>query len=177
MKARHNHMNKITPEATVEEFQRWWLKVGCPLRPPFKDGVFTTDIAYSLVLFRESPFQVELYICKPNTNAPFHQHPGVDSSFIYLTGNLDFGRSDGKYTDLKEYQKARLNSTVHHLLGQSVSAPNGALHTLKVYAEGGAFLSFEKWNEQDPTSVTINWKGEAVGEEHKEILGNAHKHW
>lgn len=161
----------ITSDKTVEQFKSAWLKAKCPIRPPFKDCVFTTDIAYSLVLYRTECFQVELYICKPNTNAPFHQHPGVDSCFIYLGGNIDFGRADGAYSDLSALQIISEYGNHHYLFGQSVSAPDGALHTLKVHQEGGAFLSFEKWNTMEPTSVTINWKGKPVGSEHEETLG------
>lgn len=157
---------------TVEEFKDAWFKSGRPLRPPFKDPVYTTDIAYSLVLFRQGPYQVELYVCKANTQPPYHQHPGVDSCFVFLGGNIESGREDGTFTDLSAFQQEGLEGC-HMLFGQTTFALNGAGHCLKVGPEGGAFLSFEKWNEGEPSSVTVNWRGAPVGEDHAKTLGVA----
>ena len=154
---------------TVEEFKNAWLMAGCPIRPPFKDAIFTTDIAWSVVLYRAGSYQVELYICKANTEAPFHCHPGVDSFFIFLGGNIDSGREDKTFTDLSQFQRPRPDGA-HCLLGFETSALNGALHSLRVGPEGGAFLSFEKWNDKEPTSVAVNWEGEVVGSEHEKML-------
>jgi hypothetical protein len=155
--------------STVEGFKNAWLKAGCPIAPPFKNAVYTTDIAYSLVLYRKGQYQVELYTCKPSTQAPLHQHPNVDSLFIYLAGNIDFGMADGSFTDLAKYQHETPEGN-HMLLGKTAAALNGAAHTLRVYEEGGAFLSFEKWLNDDPTSVTVHWTGEPVGADHAETL-------
>jgi hypothetical protein len=158
---------------TVEEFAKWWLSHGCTIRPPFKNPVFTTDIAYSLVLFREGQYQVELYICKPNTSSPNHHHPGVDSFFVYLGGNLEIS-FDGVLTQsLRDLQKEGPNGR-HFLLGQFITHPSSTGHSLEVFDEGGAFLSFEKWNTQEPSSVTVNWAGEPVGEEHQQTIKEHH---
>jgi hypothetical protein len=157
---------------SVHEFVEFWFKNGRPIRPPFDGPVYTTDIAYSVVLFRQDNCQVELYTCKPNTQAPWHGHPGVDSYFIYLGGNIDFGQPDGTFTETAHLQQAREDGA-HLLYGQTAEALDGARHTLKVGPEGGAFLSFERWTEKIPTSVTINWAGEPVGLEHKSTLSAA----
>jgi hypothetical protein len=153
---------------TVKEFKDWWYENNCPIQPPFCNSVFTTDIAYSLVLFRKDNYQVELYTCKPSTQAPFHSHPGVDSLFVYLTGNIEFGLPDETFTNTQYYQRAKKDGT-HMLLGKESEAMDGAKHTLRVGDTGGAFLSFEKW-DREPHSVTINWKGESVGQEHEQTL-------
>ena len=154
---------------TVREFVEFWASSGRPIKPPFNGAVFTTDIAYSTVLYRKDNCQVELYTCKPNTEAPWHSHPGVDSFFIYLGGNIDFGHPDGTFTGTSQFQEPRPDGA-HRLYGKTSEALDGARHTLKVGPEGGAFLSFEKWNEKIPSSVTINWEGDPVGEEHKAAL-------
>lgn len=158
--------------STVHEFAKFWLDQGHPIKPPFDNPVYTTDIAYSTVLFRQDNCQVELYTCKPNTEAPWHNHPGVDSFFMYLGGNMEFGKPDGTFTDLSMFQLPARDGT-HLLLGQTSEALDGAKHTLRVGPEGGSFLSFEKWNEKIPTSVTVNWTGDPVGNEHKETLSNS----
>jgi hypothetical protein len=154
---------------SVHEFVEYWFENGRPIRPPFDGPVFTTDIAYSVVLFRQDNCQVELYTCKPNTQAPWHGHPGVDSYFIYLGGNIDFGQPDGTFTQTAHLQSAREDGA-HLLYGQTAEALDGARHTLKVGPEGGAFLSFERWTQKIPTSVTINWSGDPVGIEHESTL-------
>ena len=154
---------------TVEDFKNVWMAAGCPIRPPFKDAVFTTDIAYSLVLFRKPPFQVELYICKPNTSSPSHYHPGVDSCFVYLGGNLELNFDNEPFIDLQEFQKPREDGA-HFLFGRAISSSVEKSHSLRVYEEGAAFLSFEKWTDREPTSVTVNWDGPLVGAEHAKTI-------
>jgi hypothetical protein len=155
---------------TVEQFRDWWMKIGCPIRPPFKDAVFAIDTAFSLCIFRHKQFQIELYICKPNTFSQSHSHPGVDSAFVYLTGNLQFARGDNPVVDISEHQVPRADGC-HKLLGVSpMGLVAGGFHSLQVKEEGGAFLSFEKWNEKEPTSVTVNWAGPTVGELHNELI-------
>jgi hypothetical protein len=154
---------------TVHEFVKFWMSAGRPILPPFDGPVFTTDIAYSLVLYRKDNCQVELYTCKPNTEAPWHSHPGVDSFFVYLGGNIDFGQPNGEFAGTAQYQQPRQDGA-HLLFGQTSEALDGARHTLRVGPEGGAFLSFEKWDKKIPTSVTVNWTGDPVGQEHKSAL-------
>jgi hypothetical protein len=155
--------------ASAEDFKNAWLKAGKPVKPPFKNAIHTTDIAYALCLYRDGPFQIELYICKPNTETPFHSHPGIESVSLYLTGNLNFGRKDIGFVDLSQYQKPKENGT-HMLLGKSVESGFAAEHAVKIGPEGGAFLIFEKWHTKAPTSVTINWEGNLVGEEHARTI-------
>jgi hypothetical protein len=154
---------------SVKEFMEWWVKERI-IKPPFLDGIFFTDIAASIVLFRNGPFQVEMYISKPNTESPYHSHPGVDSLLMYLTGNLVFGK-DGKQLDLSEFQKPReTDPEVHFLLGKFDILEPDQLHNLKTLGEGGAFFSFEKWNDRVPNSVTVNWEGEPSGSLHKQVI-------
>jgi hypothetical protein len=155
----------------VEEFKNWWLKAGRPLKPPFEKPIHTTDIAYAICLYREKQYQVELYICKPNTESPYHSHPGIESVSVYLAGNLSFGRKDVGFIDLSEYQKSQENGA-HMLLGKSIESNFETEHALKIGPEGGAFLIFEKWYTKSPTSVTINWEGETVGKLHDQTITN-----
>lgn len=161
-------MTVVDPNWSVEEFGQWWLKNRL-IRPPFENAIYMTDMTLSLCLYRHDKFQVELYIMKPDQASKSHSHPGVDSFFVYLGGNLEFGDKNGFYKDLSQFQVAAA-SGAHTLLGKSVSAPNGETHSVRTFKEGGAFLSFEKWNEKKPDSVTINWRGDPVGEIHKQLL-------
>jgi hypothetical protein len=154
---------------TVQEFAGWWLKHR-PLRPPFEDAIYQTDMTLSLCLYRHENFQVELYIMKPNETSKPHSHPGVDSYFVYLGGNLEFGDANGEFKDLSEFQKAA-PSGAHILLGRTAEAINGEPHSVRTFKEGGSFLSFERWHDKKPNSVAVNWKGDPVGEVHAKTLG------
>ena len=154
---------------TVEQFRDWYFKNGAPLRPPFHDPVFYTDNAMSLCLFREGQYQVELYITEPNSTSPPHTHPGVDSCFVYLAGNIQFNLEDRDNPDVSQWQTEKADGT-HALFGKTVSSPDGISHWLLIGKEGGAFLSFEYWKDKAPVSVTMNWEGEPVGQVHSKIL-------
>ena len=160
--------------STVEEFRDWYMGNGMPIRPPFKNPVFATDNAMSLCLFREGRFQVEMYISEPNSTSPPHTHPGVESAFVYLAGNIQFNLEGRDNPDVQQWQVASPDG-YHSLLGKTVSSPDGIPHWLGIGPEGGAFLSFEYWKEQDPVSVTVNWNGDSVGAEHDKILNKENK--
>jgi len=158
----------------VEQFKDWWLKAGRPLRPPFKNPIHTTDIAYALCLYREGQYQVELYVCKPNTQSPMHKHPGVESVSMYLTGNLEFTKDNGEFVDLSQYQKPKENGA-HMLLGKGIEVNDGNKeHALRIGNTGGAFLIFEHWKDKGPVSVTTHWEGELVGSQHAKTIEASH---
>jgi len=154
---------------TVHEFRDWWLKAGRPLRPPFEQPIFITDLVHSLCLYREGKFQVELYIIGPNKTSPSHAHPGVDSSFIFLAGDLEFGDKTGSFIDLSDKQNPQPNGA-HMLLGQTIDALDGEMHSVRAFQNGGAFLSFEYWKDKEPDSVVLNWVGAPDGAIHAKIL-------
>jgi len=159
---------------SVEQFRDWWLKAGRPIRPPFKNPIHTTDIAYALCLYRDGRYQVELYICKPNTETPPHKHPGIESVTMYLTGDLAFAKANGEFADLSMYQKPKENGT-HMLLGKTAEINNGdQLHAARMGSTGGAFLIFEHWKDKDPVSVTTHWEGELVGDQHAKTIEASH---
>ena len=154
----------------VQEFKDHWIKMGMPWRPPFKNPIHVTDIAYSLCVYRHKNFQVELYLCKPNTQSPLHSHPGVESISMYLTGHLEFFKPNEGYVDLSHLQRKKEDGT-HILVGQISNVNNGKEpHALRVGDSGGAFLVFEDWADKEPTSVTLNWEGELVGDVHKKTI-------
>jgi hypothetical protein len=165
-------MSLFDQNFTVQEFTDWWLQNKI-IRPPFLDGIFFTDIAASVILFREGKFQVELYVSKPNSVAPYHGHENVDSVLMYLTGNMVFGKNHIE-KDLSKFQIP--NATipeVHCLFGEQEILESGELHNLTTLKEGGSFFSFEKWHDREPNSVTVNWVGPPTGELHKNVISES----
>jgi len=159
--------------ASVDQFKNWWLKAGRPMKPPFKNCIHTTDIAYAMCLYRKDQFQVELYICKPNTESPVHSHPNVDSISMYLTGDLSFSDENGNYKDLSAYQWPKENGA-HMLLGKTADKNNGKPHALRTGSTGGSFLIFERWLKDNPSSVTLHWEGDLVGKKHAQTIKEYH---
>jgi hypothetical protein len=141
---------------TVEEFADWYKSNNYPIRPPFEDPIYVTDISYSYVLFREGQFQVELYLVRPNTSSPEHSHPGVEN--IVLLWGGDIGDSE--------------NTIFPAVLGlQGPTIRNGSTHALYAGNKGCAVLSIEKWADgMKPTSVSINWVGDPCGDIHHRLI-------
>lgn len=157
---------------TLHEFRDWYISCGMPIMPPFKNAIFASDLAYGLCIYRSGQYQVELYITKPNTEPPYHSHPGVESSFMHLAGNVEFKAPDTAYNaNASAYQYQHPNGNHHVLFGLFAELPAGGVHTAWCGKEGGAFLSFERWDTLiEPTSVTVNWVGDTAGPEHTNIL-------
>ena len=161
---------------TLEEFAQWYKDNGFPIRPPFEDPVYVTDISYSYVLFREGQYQAELYLVRPNTSSPDHSHPGVENIIMVWGGNVHT-RQNGQLFDYSEhYNEAGKNGT-NKLFGMSSKKlTDDQTHALIAGDKGGAFLSLEKWPEGvKPNSVTINWAGDPVDPTHGAIIKTLEK--
>lgn len=156
---------------TLEEFAKWYKENGFPIRPPFEDPVYTTDISYSYVLFREGQYQAELYLVRPNTSSPEHSHPGVENIIMVWGGNVHTVQNGKLFDYTEHYQEPAKNGT-NKLFGMcSEKLTDEQTHALIAGDKGGAFLSLEKWPEGvKPNSVTINWSGDPVDPKHGEII-------
>ncbi len=156
---------------TLEEFAQWYKDNGFPVRPPFEDPVYVTDISYSYVLFREGQYQAELYLVRPNTSSPEHSHPGVENIVMVWGGNVHTIQN-GKLFDYSEHYTEPSENGTNKLFGMcSQKLTDNQTHALIAGDKGGAFLSLEKWPEGViPNSVTINWKGDPVDPTHGTMI-------
>lgn len=156
---------------TLEEFVDWYKAEGFPMRPPFEEKVYNTDISMSYVLYREGRYQAELYLVKPNTESPEHSHPGVENMIMVLGGDVHFSENK-KYIDLSEHYDGPAENGTNKLFGMcSSKLTDQGTHALFAGDKGGAFISFEKWPEDvEPCSVTIRWEGDPVDPEHGKII-------
>jgi len=75
-------------EDDLSYFADWYLNSGDIKRlyTPFKDPLLFIEGVSGVVLYRRDNFQVELFICQPNTVIPEHTHPDVDSYECFLYG-------------------------------------------------------------------------------------------
>ncbi len=148
---------------TLASFAQWWLAARA-LSPP-ADGFFTrTGCGTALVLYRQPPFQVQLFIVDPGGEVTDHVHPNVDSFEVYITGDVYF-RLDGKELLTAEIIRQ------HHPVGQTIRVRPKDWHGATVGPRGGAFFSIQHWlNGVPPSSVDLDWGGPALDSGHAEKL-------
>ena len=65
-------------ERTLEEFVDWWWETRV-FRPPVDAPVLFDGSITGVVLYRDAPFQVQLFTVAPGVEIPDHVHPNVDS--------------------------------------------------------------------------------------------------
>ena len=75
-------------EDDLSYFADWYINSGDIKRlyTPFKNSLLFIEGVSGVVLYRRDNFQVELFICQPNTIIPEHTHPDVDSYECFLYG-------------------------------------------------------------------------------------------
>ena len=125
----------------LTEFLEWWLETK-PTDPPFNGSIIYQGDTTGVVLYRKAPYQVELFIVKPNSIIKQHIHPNVDSYEVNLSGNVVFECDGIKHSDCTP---VRVKPESWH---------GGSFGT-----QGGSFLSVQKWlNGVEPTFVGDDWK-------------------
>ena len=131
----------------LEEFLQWWLqnRVICP---PLDSSLTHIKDTYGVVLYRQGPFQVELFNVKPNSEIVPHLHPNVDSFEVFLTGDIHF-MCNGEWS----YEQK---------LGESITRVKPDSWHGGLFGErGGCFLSVQHWlNGVPPTFVGNDWVDE-----------------
>lgn len=162
---------KITDLNTVEEFALYFLKGRMLWRDvPRLESIRNFGSIISMLLYRKPPFQVELLIV-PHQQSSFttHRHPDVDSVEYGLCGDHVFilnGEPGYTQEQMNSWLSGNYNTPLIHILPTDWhSGYNNSPY---------AFLSIQKWlHNVQPTSVGLNWEGELVSEEHKEIMAKA----
>jgi hypothetical protein len=125
----------------LEGFLNWWMETRPIQSEPNEDRTVFDGALYGVVLYRQAPYQVQMFIIPPNCEIDDHVHPNVDSYEVYLSGDIKF-RIEGK---IVEDNVIRVYPTASH--GGSFGP------------RGGCFVSVQKWlNGVIPTSVGADWK-------------------
>lgn len=113
------------------------------LAPPLEPmRTYTTPggVVQGVCLYRNGPWQVELFSVQPNGAFPPHRHPNVDSIEVHLSGDL------------------RL--TVRGKLAKRITRIRPRDWHGGTSGPGGTFLSVQRWlNDVAPTSVGLDWEG------------------
>lgn len=141
---------------TVQDFAKWWLQ-NKPFNTPVESPIRFIAGFTGVTVFREGPFQVQLFTALPNTDAPRHTHPNVDSMEVFICGDIDFS------SERDERSGFGPGTTVH----VEPSEPHGA----KVGAQGVCFFSVQKWiGAKPPSSVELDWTGAPLDGQHAQEL-------
>lgn len=127
----------------LEQFLDWWLVLR-PINTPDETPTNFNGVLSGTVLFRQAPYQVQLFIVQPNSVIEPHIHPNVDSFEVFVGGDIKFLCDDVWYEQ--------------SLLGDKIRVKPTNWHGGKFGARGGCFLSVQKWlNGVTPTSVGYDW--------------------
>src|ERR1043165_7069413 len=71
-------------------FATWYVhQPGFGVPRSLYDGLSKVGDATGIVLFRQAPFQVQLWICAPGMVVGEHSHPHVDGIGVYISGDLN----------------------------------------------------------------------------------------
>jgi quercetin dioxygenase-like cupin family protein len=142
---------KPSHTADIREFAVWWLRTR-PFSVPQTGAVRYLNGFAGVTLYRDGPFQVQLFIVRPDCVSPSHAHPNIDSVEYGLAGS-------GQETFTSERNRR---------VGALVMIAPGELHAAGAEETGGAFISIQKWlNGVEPSSVELDWTGAPIDEAHE----------
>jgi quercetin dioxygenase-like cupin family protein len=128
----------------LEAFLTWWL-ASRPINTPPNNSLTYQKDTHGVVLYRQSPYQVELFTVQPNSEIVPHIHPNVDSFEVFISGDISF-MCNGEWF-------------AQNLLGNQIRVKPESWHGGKFGERGGCFLSVQKWlNNVEPTFVGNDWR-------------------
>jgi len=142
----------------LENFKDWWLS-NRVINTPMDMALSHVAETHGVVLYRQAPYQVELFNVRPNSEIAAHIHPNVDSFEVFLSGDINFMCDDVWYE-----QKH---------LGSFIRVPPSSFHGGLFGQRGGCFLSIQKWlNNVEPKFVGDDWadkEGKQSYEESRQV--------
>jgi hypothetical protein len=149
-------------------FAQWWL-ANRILSPPLDHCYTKAGGSTGFTLFRQAPFQVQVFLNEPNCEIVDHTHPNIDSYEVYLGGEVYF-RLNGQTIITPEMMNEPQN-----LIGKMIRILPSDWHGATLGDKGGAFFSIQHWlNGVAPTSVELDWQGPAIDEAHSAAIGKNH---
>ena len=154
-------------EDELSNFAHWYLTSGEVDRvyTPIDKGLLFIEGVSGIVLYRQKPFQVELFICQPNLVIPEHTHPDVDSYEVFLYG-MKFTHSGQTLLNEEEALEHQNGYPINAY--QTIRVKPNDIHGGTASNKGGAFISIQHWlNDVNPSHVSSNWSGNSMGKQHE----------
>lgn len=162
-------MPRFDPLMAFVEWFQTRSGIAMPLSPA--DGVSRVGAFSGIVLYRDRHFQVQLWICDPNSFIPEHSHPNVDSIQVYVSGQV-YLTKNGKPVIQAEDLQINENG-LSSQLGAFLRVDANETHGAQIGPMGGAFLTFQHFHVGEPVSVEQVWEGPPLSLEHGQTLDNA----
>jgi hypothetical protein len=132
---------------------------------PKANSVWRVGEVMSTLLYREAPYQVQMFSVPENTIIPEHTHPNVDSYEVYLGGNIRFS-FEGEYVHSKEELETDEDGLCK-ARGSIIRVRPNNRHGGVFGPGGGVFLSVQKWlNGVQPHCVAMDYVGVCMNEDH-----------
>lgn len=153
----------------LESFANWYLSSEKGLAVPALKSIHFMDNLTAVTLYRRDQFQVEMILCKPNSEIPDHVHPNVDSFEMYVSGSIMF-RHGGKLLIPKEQADSVNWDGGSEMRGFKIRVKPDDYHGAAFGDSGGCFLSIQHWLSGVPTTVGHDWKGEVLGPVHEATI-------
>ena len=151
----------------LKEFKNWYLK-NSKIDTPYDNPLMFIDGISGITLYRKKPYQVQLFICEPNTIITEHSHPNIDSYEMFLWG-MKFTHKGKIVIDEKMALLERNN--MPRCSHWTLRIKPNELHGGNALEKGGSFISIQKWlNNINPTHVSKDWNGNILGKKHEKQL-------
>ena len=160
-------MDHLKNKDELRDFKNWYLKNN-KIQTPFNNPLMFIDGIAGITLYRQKPFQVQLFICEPNTIITEHSHPNIDSYEVFLWG-MSFTHK-GK-TIINNKMAMLEKNGVPRCYKWTLRVKPSDLHGGQASNKGGSFLSIQNWlNGIEPSYVSKDWKGNVLGPKHQTQL-------
>jgi hypothetical protein len=157
----------IESKDPLKAFAHWYIKkiITDKVLPidTIYNNVNIVSNCYGVVLFKQYPFQVQLWLCKSNEMSPEHTHPDVDTYEVYFGGDIIFTKN-GKVVKKRPQELPNFKSSAWGWFSR-INANDK--HQALINGTNSSFLSIQYWKNNIPaTSIEKNWKGNRFGENH-----------
>jgi quercetin dioxygenase-like cupin family protein len=147
---------------TLALFLDWFLHQNVIGRVPFGSAVHSVEGVTSILMYREAPFQVQMFAVPPNHIIPQHTHPNVDSFEVYVGGEIRFSHK-GKWVSEQPKAVDGLPDLRGSIIRVLPNDPHGGVFG----PSGGVFFSVQHWlNGVPPSCVANDYSGVVMGADH-----------
>jgi hypothetical protein len=162
-------------DPSIDDFTTWFLSTMPPIwAVPFGTCVWKVEDVTVVLLYRQPPFQVQLFIVPPHYIIPEHTHPNVDSIEIYVGGDIKFSHS-GKWVVPDEAFAGPSEQGTWQKRGKRIRVKPNDQHGGQFGPHGGVFMSSQRWmNGVEPHCVSADYTGVVMGPHHFEMVKDGH---
>ena len=166
----------------LEKFCEWFLeRIPVIGMVPLHGAVGRFENVASLILYRNPPFQVQMFMTSDGFIVPEHTHPNVDSIEVYMGGDIKFSHG-GVFAGRDKWKKfegatipeappglgmdeGRLGTSRRR--GMMIRVRPNDVHGGITGKGGGVFLSVQHWlNGIEPHCISNDYSGVAMGPDH-----------